>query len=119
LIGIRVLGVSLTLAAAGCLSAGPAPIVIAIGARSTVRVGDTVKVAVPSSQVQWTAAFDESKLRPLTGNGETSPPDGWTWKALQSGHTEIVLTGKPAPCPAPPCGPNVPQLVVVVDIVKS
>jgi hypothetical protein len=97
---------------------GPAPMVLGVGAVSTVRVGQTVRLAVPSEQVQWTVAFDESRLGALTGNGKTSPPGGWTWKALQPGHTEIVLTGKPAPCPTPPCGPNVPQITVSIDIVK-
>jgi hypothetical protein len=105
-------------AAAACASAGSAPIVLGIGAASTVRVGQTVTLSVPSDQAQWTVAFDESSLRPLTGNGKASPPGGWSWKALQPGHTEILLTAKPVPCPAPPCGPTVPRLTVPIDIVR-
>ena len=106
------------LTAAACASARPAAIVLDIGAVSTVRVGQTVKLAVPSNQVQWTVAFDDSKLRALTGAGKTSPPDGWTWEALQPGQTDITLTGRAAPCPLPPCGPNVAQITVSIEIVK-
>ena len=106
------------LTAAACASARPAVVVLDMGVASTVRIGQIVKVATPSAQVRWTASFDDSKLRPLTGNGEASPPDGWTWKAIEPGHTEIVLSGRAAPCPTPPCGPNVPQIAVPLDIVK-
>jgi hypothetical protein len=105
--------------AAACASTGPTPIVVGTGEVSTVRVGQTVKLPVPSDQVQWTVTFDESRLRPLTGNGKVSPPGGWSWQALQPGHTEIVLTAKPAPCATPPCGPNVPQITVSIDIVSQ
>jgi hypothetical protein len=106
------------LTATACASARPAAIVLGIGAVSTVRVGQTVKLALPSHEVQWIAAFDDARLQALTGAGTVSPPDGWSWKALQPGHTEIVLTGRPPPCPTPPCGPNVPRITVAVDIVK-
>ena len=101
-----------------CASTRPTPIVLGIGDASTVRVGQTVKLSVPSDQAQWSAAFDNAKLRPLSGDGKVSPPGGWSWRALQEGHTEIVLTAVPAPCPTPPCGPNAPRITVSLDIVK-
>jgi hypothetical protein len=118
LTGAVALAAWMILSAAACASTRPTPIVIGIGDVSTVRVGQTVKLPVPSDQVQWTVTFDASRLRPLTGDGKVSPPGGWSWQALEPGRTEIVLTGKPAPCPTSPCGPNVPQITVAVDIVK-
>jgi hypothetical protein len=114
-----VLAVFASFASANCASARSGPIVLGIGGVSTVRVGQIVKLALPSDQSSWSVTFDESKLRPLTGAGQVSPPDGWTWQALEPGRTDIVLTGRPKPCPTGPCGPTMPQMTVSVDIVKN
>lgn len=116
---IRAVAAWAMLSAASCASARSAPIVVGTGGTSTVRVGQTVKLATPSFELQWSVSFDESRLEPIAGAGKVSPPDGWAWKALQPGQTEIILTAKPAPCPTPPCGPNVPRITVPIEIVKQ
>jgi hypothetical protein len=108
---------------AGPGARGPGPVapavVLQIGQPTSVRVNQIVRLLPPRADMRWSVGFDETFLRLTEGTADAAAPQGgWTWKALAPGHTEIVLTGKPTPCPRPPCGPNVPRIVVSVDIVK-
>lgn len=99
---------------AGCASSMKQDVVLAAGPTTQVQVGQSVHVALPNKEIRWTATADETRLRPLTGAGVESPPNGWTWIAIQAGDTQIVLDGRPT-CDPGPCG-TVPRIVYNVAI---
>jgi hypothetical protein len=87
---------------------------------TVVRVGQTVGVKSLAAGTPWQVSFSDRSLELLTPIDRLPAPgaDGWVWKALAPGHTEITFTST-APCPRPPCGPNVMQITVALEITGS
>ena len=99
-------------------SAGSANVVISAPETTTaVRVGQTVGLKPFRDGVRWQVSFSDAALELLTAPDRLPEPgpDGWVWKALAPGLTEITLTST-VPCPAPPCAPNVQRFTITLDI---
>lgn len=87
---------------------------------TAVRVGQTVGLKPFRSGVRWQVSFANAALQLLTPVDHLAAPgdEGWVWKALASGSTEITLTTV-AVCPSPPCPPNVFRTTITLDITGS
>jgi len=100
------------------ISAGTAD--VAIGdpdSTKAVRVGQTVGLRPLRDGVRWQVSYSETALQLLTPPDllPDPGPDGWVWKAVAPGITEITLTST-LPCPDPPCAPNVQRFTFTLDI---
>lgn len=84
---------------------------------AAMRVGQTLGVGATSGG-RWQVSFSNAALQLLTPLEKLPAPgdDGWVWKALAPGVTEITFTSVPAPCANPPCAPNVLHLTVTLTI---
>jgi hypothetical protein len=99
---------------AACASGQNRAITLGTEPTAQIQVGQTVHLPLPGKDIRWTATADETRLRPISGAGQESPANGWTWVAIKAGATQVVLNGRPD-CPAAPCG-TVPRIVIDVTI---
>lgn len=79
----------------------------------TVLVGDIFSITVPQGSSRWKVDYAGSVVEPLTPveNMEEPGPQGWFFRAIATGQTDIRLTSYAPPCdssvpcpPAPPIG---------------
>jgi hypothetical protein len=77
----------------------------------SVAVGQTVAVRRPAEFSEWQVDYAATVIEPLTPRERmrTPGPDGWKFKAIASGETDITVTAvmrvdadRGAPPPAPP-----------------
>ena len=82
-----------------------------------IRVGQTLGVQPPTTNVEWQLDFDPEALRLLTSASDLPNPDvrGWVWRALKAGESEVTLTSRTR-CREQPCAPNVMRFTVRLDI---
>ena len=82
-----------------------------------IRVGQTLGVQPPTTNVEWQLDFDPEALRLLTPAADLPNPDvrGWVWRALKAGESEVTLTSRTR-CREQPCAPNVMRFTVRLDI---
>lgn len=104
------------------ISAGTADVIITqFESATVVRAGQTVGLMPPRAGVRWQVTFSPAAVQLLTPGDRLAEPgdEGWVWKALAPGSTEITLTSVPPPCANPPCAPNVFRMTITLDITGS
>jgi hypothetical protein len=91
-------------------SASDDVVISSFGHVVTVSVGQTLRIVRPGDTPDWQVDYAADKLQALQSSEQLrSPgPDGWRFKAIAAGESDIMLTpivkadpGHPAP-PAPP-----------------
>jgi hypothetical protein len=86
---------------------------------TTVRVGQVIKV-VEASEADWSVSYRPEVLRALTPleRMRKPGPEGWLFRAIIPGATEITLESSAPPCPpGQPCAPNVMRRVFPIQVV--
>jgi hypothetical protein len=85
-----------------------------------MRVGQTLGLK-PFRAGQWQVSFSNEALQLITPLDRLPSPgdDGWVWKALAPGETNITFTSVAPPSGAPPCPPNVFRITLTVNITAS
>ena len=77
----------------------------------SVSVGDVFAVNLPQGSSKWAVDYANSVVEPLTPAGKMNEPgpDGWLFRAVAAGQTDIRLTAPAAKCTEPPpCPPPSP-----------
>ena len=86
----------------------------------TVLVGDVFAVSLPQGSSRWKVDYAGSvfQLLTLAENMEEPGPQGWLFRAIAVGQTDIRLTAPAAECNQPqPCPPAPPiSYVFTVDV---
>lgn len=82
-----------------------------------IRVGQTLGVEPPTTNVEWQVDFDAEALQLLTPAMDVSNPGerGWVWRALRAGESEVTLTSRTR-CRELPCAPNVMRFTLRLDV---
>ncbi len=107
-----------SMAPAACASPAVSPtqssddvVVSSFGRTVTVKVGQTLRIVRPTDAAEWQVDYSADVLEALTPSEKMrSPgPDGWRFKAVAAGETDVTLTAVTpvspnggAPPPAPP-----------------
>ncbi len=90
------------------------------GSTVALSVGDVFAVALPKGSSIWKVDYAGSVVEPLTlpENMEEPGSQGWLFRAVAAGQTDIRLTASTAPCTGPdPCPPAPPiTFVFTVDV---
>jgi hypothetical protein len=120
--------VALGRAAGGC--AGANPVLVAgprlvitpeqLGQTVVARLGQQVVLRRPVDVPRWTLDFDPAILKPLMGTERIRMPgpEGWLFKAVGLGRSEVVATSVSACSPDEPCPPPV-RFSVTVEVKKT
>ena len=95
-------------------------LITALEQTAAVRVGQTVGLKPFRDGVRWQVTFSNTDLQLMTPLDRLAAPgdEGWVWKALVRGTTEITLTSV-APCAAPPCAPSAQRVTITLEITGS
>jgi hypothetical protein len=85
-----------------------------------LRVGQTIGVTPFLANAQWQVSFSNDALSLQTPIDKLAAPgnQGWVWKALAPGTTDITFTST-APCSVRPCPSNVLRVTLTLDISAS
>lgn len=83
-------------------------------------VGDVFAISLPPGSAIWKVAYAAEVVEPLTpADKMTEPgPQGWLFRAVAAGQTEIRLTAPAPACAKPPCPPAAPMVFVFTVDVK-
>ena len=87
----------------------------------TVTVGDVFAVTVPPGSSKWTVDYANSVVQLLTSGTDVNEPgpQGWLFRAVAVGSTDIRLTSVLPACNSPtPCPPAPPVTIVFTVEVK-
>lgn len=87
----------------------------------TVFVGDIFAISVPQGSPKWKVDYAGSVVEPLTPveNMEEPGSQGWFFRAIATGQTDIRLTSHTPPCESSvPCPPAPPIVFVFTLEVK-
>ena len=92
----------------------------AYGKTVTVKIGQTISLASPSTQMEWHVTFDDAHLTLLSPqNPNATGISKWLFRAETAGSSEIVLTSRPTPCPPPTLCPPMPaRFAVTVSVIE-
>jgi hypothetical protein len=83
---------------------------------TSVHVGQTFAVARPESHDEWQVVYNPGALLALTAAEKIRQPglEGWRFKAIQSGETQILLTSVSPPCAKDtPCAAPIREQFVI------
>ena len=86
-----------------------------------VSVGDVIAVAIPPGSSRWKVGYADSVVEALTSaeNMAEPGPQGWLFRAVAVGQTDLRLTAPAAICNQPqPCPPAPPPTFVFTVEVK-
>jgi hypothetical protein len=86
---------------------------------TTIQVGQIINLA-NDPEFEWTISYRSEILLALTPEEAMSQPgsEGWFFRVIAPGATEIVLESKAAPCPDnTPCMPNVMRFIFPIEAV--
>lgn len=92
---------------------------VQFGRTITLSVGQTVSLLPPSTSVDWQITYSATLFNVLTAPEKMRAPgpQGWLFRAIAPGESEITLTSIVSPCPQPtPCGLIPMRFVVPVSI---
>jgi hypothetical protein len=81
--------------------------------------GDVFAISLPPGSSIWKVEYAAEVVEPLTpAEKMTEPgPQGWLFRAVAAGQTEIRLTAPAPACAKPPCPPAAPMtFVFTVDV---
>ncbi len=81
--------------------------------------GDVFAISLPPGSSIWKVEYAAEVIEPLTpADKMTEPgPQGWLFRAVAAGQTEIRLTAPAPACAKPPCPPAAPMtFVFTVDV---
>ncbi|MFN8494712.1 MAG: hypothetical protein U0350_44330 [Caldilineaceae bacterium] len=84
---------------------------------TTVKVGQVINVRLAAA-AQWTVNYRREVLAALTVPAQMSQPgpDGWFFRVIAPGRTEITLQSRASPCPSgKSCSPNVMRFVFPIQ----
>lgn len=83
-------------------------------------VGDVFAISLPPGSSVWKVAYAAEVIEPLTSADKmTEPgPQGWLFRAVAAGQTEVRLTAPAPACAKPPCPPAAPMMFVFTVDVK-
>src|SRR5574341_777123 len=87
----------------------------------SVSVGQVIGVTNPGATMEWQVDYASAVLELLTPreNLRAPGPEGWRFRSIAPGQTDLVLTSIPQPCPNnTPC-PLMPARFVFTIKVKS
>jgi hypothetical protein len=86
---------------------------------TTVQVGQVINIAA-ATESEWVVSYRPEILLALTPEETMSQPgaEGWFFRVLAPGSTELVLESTAVPCPGDaPCAPNVMRFVFPIEAV--
>ncbi|HMU93924.1 MAG TPA: hypothetical protein PKE35_13685 [Anaerolineales bacterium] len=83
-------------------------------------VGDVFAISVPPGSSIWKVAYAAEVVEPLTPADKMTEPgsQGWLFRAVAAGQTDIRLTAPAPACAKPPCPPAAPMVFVFTVDVK-
>ena len=87
-----------------------------------ITVGQTIAILPPNLSSEWQVNYGSAQLQPLTPPDKMRAPgaQGWLFRAVAPGETEIVLTSIAIPCqPLTPCPPPNPARFTIPVLVQE
>jgi hypothetical protein len=101
----------------------PTPDVLIAPAQSgqviPVSVGQIIEVANPSLSMKWKVSYASEVLELLTSQENLHAPgrDGWLFRAITPGKTDLMLTSMPQACSNnTPCPPMPARFVFTIEV---
>lgn len=86
-----------------------------------VRVNDVIQVRLPLKQMEWQVSYTADLLVPVMPPDRMRNPgaDGWFFRAIAPGISNIMLTSIPQPCPTQtPCPSTAARWIFIIDAHK-
>ena len=114
---LRALSLLICLASASACAVKADVRVTNFDAPVSVRVGQTLGIQPPAPNGDWQVDFDNESLRLITPESDLAHPgtQGWVWRAIRAGESELVLTSTTR-CAPEPCTPAVLRFTVRLDV---